>query len=103
MIILSVCVQNYKKFPKMERALQLVHEIEKKFVHNTDEEELEVEFVDEFMHKIRKAVVEVGRLRVFGERASKRLADSNGHRIERRRSRRDPLRVPTEAGVRGAS
>ncbi len=43
----------------MERALQLVHEIEKNFVHRTDEEELEIELVDEFMHKIRKAVVEV--------------------------------------------
>ncbi len=45
----------------MERALQLVHEIEKNFVHKMDEEELETELVDEFMHKICKAVVEVRR------------------------------------------
>ncbi len=65
--ILSVLTRsNSKKFPenKMDRALQLVHEIEKNFLHKTDEEELEIEIVDEFMHKIRKAVVEVRRRRL---------------------------------------
>ncbi len=46
----------------MERASELVHEIETNFVHKIAEEELEIEIVNEFKHKIRKAIVEVGRL-----------------------------------------